>query len=474
MKSSVELLPDQSIKIAPPEDAWRSIIDQQRLFFSRHATLDVEFRIAALKRLQKTLVQREPDILDALRADLSKAPFETYATELGFVLEELRYVLAHLRRWVKPQRVSTPLVHFPSSSWIYPEPLGVVLVISAWNYPIQLTFAPLIAAIAAGNCVVIKPSRHARQSALLMEEIIRTCFEPGHVTLIQGSDEANAWALETRFDHIFFTGSTSVGREVMAAAARYLTPVTLELGGKSPCIVDQTANIEIAARRIAWGKCVAAGQSCVAPDYVLVHKAVKSALVERIEHYVRQFYGENPLANPDYPKIINERQFTRLRGYMDGPHALSGGRVDAAAGKIEPTLYDGVSLGDPIMQAEIFGPLLPILEFENVEEALEVIGHFEKPLSVYLFTRDRAFEQRVLSTVPFGGGCVNDTLIQLANPRLPFGGVGASGTGSYHGHYGFKTFTHSKSIIKKSDRIDILLRYPPFANHLGMIKRLMR
>jgi aldehyde dehydrogenase (NAD+) len=457
-----------------PELEKEQILQQQRQYFHEHHTLDVGARLESLKRLQAVLVREETHILKALNADLGKAPFEAYETELGFILEELRFNINHLRDWSRPKRVPTPLLTFPASSWIYPEPLGLVLIISPWNYPFQLTFAPFIAAIAAGNCAVVKPSRHAPHTARVTESILREAFDPRHVSVFQGGEDTNTWLLKNRFDHIFFTGSPAVGRVVLAAAAPFLTPVSLELGGKSPCIVDASANVDMAARRIAWGKCVNSGQTCVAPDYLLVHKDVKDAFVERFQFYIRQFYGEDPLSNPEFPKIVNERHFTRLCGLMQGLQVLTGGLTDPAARKIEPTLFGGVTLDDAIMREEIFGPLLPVLEFEHIDEALAVIQHFEKPLALYLFTRDRAIEQRILASVPFGGGCVNDVIMHLANPYLPFGGVGESGMGSYHGKRGFETFSHLKSVLKKSDRLDLPLIYPPFRDHLKIIKRLLK
>ena len=446
------------------------IIARQREFFNSHHTLDLNLRIGKLRQLQAVLRREEPAIVSALREDLGKAHFEAYGTELGIVLEELGFALSHLRRWAKPRRAPTPLVHFPSASRVYPEPLGVVLIISPWNYPLLLTLSPLISAIAAGNCAVIKPSRHVPHTAQVMEAILQECFEPDYVAMFRGGDELNDWLLSTRFDHIFFTGSPRVARVVMAAAARYLTPLTLELGGKSPCIVDRTANLELAARRIAWGKSINAGQTCVAPDYLLVHQDRKAELVERIRATYRQFYGADPLTHPDFPKIINTHHFDRLCGLMAGANILLGGRSDRTARKIEPTLLDGVTLDHPVMKEEIFGPLLPVLTFSQIDEALEIIRHFEKPLSLYLFTHDRAVERRILSTVSFGGGAVNDTLIQFVNPHLPFGGVGESGFGSYHGAKGFETFSHLKSVTKKAEWLDIPFRNPPFAGHLDILK----
>ncbi len=450
------------------------ILQQQRQYFHEQQTMDVDARLEGLKRLRAVLVREEACILEALNADLGKAPFEAYETELGFILEELRFTIDHLRDWARPKRVRTPVLNFPSTSWIYPEPLGLVLIISPWNYPLQLTFAPFIAAIAAGNCAVVKPSRHAPHTARVTETILRECFDPRHVSVFQGGEDTNTWLLKNRFDHIFFTGSPAVGRVVMTAAAQHLTPVSLELGGKSPCIVEGSAAIDMAARRIVWGKCVNSGQTCVAPDYLLVQKDVKDAFVERFQFYVRQFYGEDPLSNPEYPKIINQRHFSRLCGLMQGLQVLAGGLTDPAVRKIEPTLLGGVTLDDAIMQEEIFGPLLPVLEFERIEEALAVIHHFEKPLALYLFTRDRSVEKRILASVSFGGGCVNDVIMHLANPYLPFGGVGESGMGSYHGKRGFETFSHHKSVLKKSDRIDIPIKYPPFGEHLKTLKRLLK
>lgn len=452
----------------------KDVIAKQRAFFNSGRTLDPDFRIEQLKRLKLALVAHEDRLLEALTADLGKAAFEGYATELGLVHEEISFSLSRLGAWIRPKRVPTPILHFPSSSRIVPEPLGLVLIMSPWNYPLQLTIAPLVAAIAAGDCAVLKPSRYSQAASAAMESMIREYFDPEYVSFFQGGSEVNTALLAERFDHIFFTGSPAVGKVVMEAAAKNLTPVSLELGGKSPCIVDETANIEVAARRIAWGKCVNAGQTCVAPDYLLVQSSVKDRLLEAIKRSIASFYGSDPLSNPEYPKIVNQKHFERLSGLLAGGKAYCGGRTDPARRKIEPTILEGAGLDSPAMQEEIFGPILPVIEFATMDEAFAVIRRFEKPLALYLFTRDPARERRVLKEVSFGGGCVNDTLVHLSNPNMQFGGVGYSGMGAYHGYRGFETFSHFKSVLRKSPGIDVPFRYPPYKGKLGLLKFLMK
>ena len=385
---------------------------------------------------------------------------EAYMTEIGLTCSELRYIAAHIHRWAAKKWVPTPLSQFPSRSFCQAEPYGVVLVMAPWNYPFLLSMEPLIGALAAGNTVVLKPSAYAPHMAKELEELLGACFPPEYVAVVQGGREANTELLEQRFDYIFFTGSVAVGKLVMERAAAHLTPVTLELGGKSPCIVDRTANVKLAAKRIVFGKFLNAGQTCVAPDYLLVHREVKNTLVAYMRRYLQLFYGKKPLENPDYPKIINEKHFLRLKGLMENQHILVGGD-DNGTDKIAPTLLDAVSPDAPVMQEEIFGPILPILTYATLEEAIRFVKAREKPLALYLFTTDRTTEKRVLQEVSFGGGCVNDTVVHLATPYMAFGGVGKSGMGSYHGKKSFDTFSHYKSILKNSSFLDMPVRYPP-------------
>ncbi|MCL2625297.1 MAG: aldehyde dehydrogenase [Cystobacterineae bacterium] len=451
---------------------FSKILKNQRRFFSTGQSKNLAFRLQCLKKLQHWIGCHEEDILAALKTDLNKAPFEAYATEVGTVLDELRFTLKHLQRWSRPQRVLSNLKNFPSLGRIYPEPYGVALLISPWNYPFMLTLTPLIAAVAAGNCAIVKPSAYSPAASSLLAKMCTEVFDAGHVALVQGGRKENAALLDERYDMIFFTGSTAVGRSVMQAASRYLTPVVLELGGKSPCIVDETAPLKQAAKRIVWGKFVNAGQTCVAPDYVLAHASIQKKLLEEMSAAIQTLYGEKPLENSDYPKIINEKHFHRLLGLLKGEKIVLGGNSHLASLKIEPTLLDSVSWDAPLMKEEIFGPLLPVLGYDSLEEAAQWINARPKPLALYLFSASKKNQSYVLRHVSFGGGCINDTLVHLSIPRLPFGGVGDSGMGSYHGKAGFDAFTHHKSVLHKSRHMDIPLRYPPYTDFaLQLLKK---
>jgi acyl-CoA reductase-like NAD-dependent aldehyde dehydrogenase len=369
--------------------------------------------------------------------------------------------------------VWTPLVHFPALSYIYPEPLGVTLIIGTWNYPIQLTIGPLVAAISAGNCAIVAPSRLAANASRVMQEMIRDNFDPGFVKVVEGGGETAQALLEHRFDHIFFTGGTNVGRQIAMAAARHLTPVTLELGGKSPCIVDRDVNLEVASRRITWGKFFYAGQSCVAPDYLLVDKAVKRDLLGTIKGCITKFYGENPQSSPDYSRIVNSRHFERLSGLLSEGDIIIGGKTDPADNYIAPTVIDNVSMDHKVMESEIFGPILPVLDYENLSQAIEIVNSQPKPLSLYLFSENQETKERILRETSSGGGCVNDTVVHLSTRSLPFGGVGDSGMGRYHGQAGFNTFSNRKSILKRPFWLDVNLRYPPYGKRLPFMKKLL-
>ncbi|MBQ9942388.1 MAG: aldehyde dehydrogenase [Christensenellaceae bacterium] len=448
-------------------------IDAMRAYFAAGATLDVDFRIRQLKKLRSAIAAYEGRILAALREDLGKADFEGYATEIGVVYSEISHTLKHIRRWVRPKKVGTPIVHFPSASKICPEPLGVVLIMSPWNYPLQLALAPLVAAIAAGNCAVVKPSRYAPATAAVVEQLLTETFPPEYVRVYQGGSQMNTALLEIPFDHIFFTGSVNVGKVVMTAAAKHLCPVTLELGGKSPVIVDG-GDMALAAKRIMWGKCINSGQTCVAPDYVLVRRQLLGDLVAAMKAAVTELYGEEPLKNPEYGKIISRKHFDRLCGLMGSGQPAFGGRVDAAARKIEPTVLLGAGVESAVMGEEIFGPLLPVIPVDSLDEAIDFVRGRPKPLALYLFTADKAVEKRVLREVSFGGGCINDVVVHLTNPNMHFGGVGESGMGQYHGIRGFETFSHLKSVLKKGRWLDIPVRYPPYGNKLGLVKKIMK
>lgn len=451
----------------------KKVLEKQREYFNSGKTRPVSFRIEQLKRLKKAVTDNEKHIMEALQKDLNKAPFEAYATEVGMVLEEINYAIKHLPVWVKPKKVKTPVMHFPSTSYTVADPYGVVLVISPWNYPFQLSIAPLVGAIAGGNCAVIKPSEFSFHTSAFLAQLVRDYFGEEFLTVIEGDQETSQALLAERFDYIFFTGSVKVGKVVMAAAAKNLTPLTLELGGKSPCIVAGDADVELAAKRIVWGKFLNAGQTCVAPDYLMVHKDIKNQLIARMHQYIRQFYGEDPSNNEEFPKIINQNHFLRLIHLMQSGTIVAGGEVNQARMCIAPTIIDYVSWDDPIMQEEIFGPLLPVLEFNDLEEVIAVVNRHSKPLALYLFTNCPGNEREIIERVSFGGGCINDTIVHLATSYMPFGGVGESGMGKYHGKASFETFTHTKSILKKYLYIDIPLRYPPYRNNLALVKRFL-
>lgn len=445
----------------------------QRAYFNRGATLPVSARRAALVKLELALREREDRILAALKQDLNKHPFEAYETELGLVRSELRFALRHLARWTRPRRVATPLAHFPSRSRIRPEPYGVVLIMAPWNYPVQLTLVPLISALAAGNCAVVKPSAYAPATSAALAELISSVFPPEYVAVVEGGRAENTALLEQRFDYIFFTGSPEVGKSVMKAAAAHLTPVTLELGGKSPVIVAEDADLELAARRIVWGKFLNGGQTCVAPDHVWVKREQRDALVNLLGKYIVDSYTAFPLKGEDLPRIINEKHFDRLLGLMGSGRVAQGGRWDRAQLRIEPTVLVDVTEDDPVMGEEIFGPILPVLTYDDLDGLIAHLQQKEHPLALYLFTRSGETERKVLGRLRFGGGCVNDTVVHLATSRMPFGGVGNSGMGRCHGKYGFDTFTHEKSVLKKG-RLDVPVRYPPYdGGKIGLLKKLM-
>lgn len=452
----------------------RQIVEEQRAFFNTGVTRSSEYRAGVLAVLKSAIREYEPKILKALQEDLGKAGQEAYMSEVGMVLEELSYVQRHLSGWMRPRRVHTPLAQFPSKSRIYPEPYGVALILSPWNYPFQLCMEPLIGALAAGNCAVLKPSNYSPHVSEVIAELIHSYFEPRLVEVVLGGREQNQDLLNQKFDYLFFTGGKTVGRLVMEAAARTLTPVTLELGGKSPCIIDHTADLDLAARRLAFGKFLNAGQTCVAPDYVLTERGMAKPLAEKLQKEIFSFFGENPLTCEEYPRIINRRHYDRLLGLLDGAEVAFGGQGDPDMLKIQPTVLTNVSWEAPVMGEEIFGPILPILEYDQLTDALQEVRGRERPLALYLFTRDKKTERLVRSSVSFGGGCVNDTIVHLATSHMPFGGVGESGMGGYHGKFSFDTFTHYKSILKKG-RIDLPVRYHPYsAKKEKLIRKLMK
>ncbi len=438
------------------------MMEDQRRYFASGATLELSKRKAALKRLEQAILKYEDEINAALQKDLNKSPMESYMCEVGMTLSELRYVYRHLDRWARQRRVCSPIAQFHASSFTVQEPYGVVLILSPWNYPLMLCLEPLIGALAAGNCCVLKPSAYAPATSAVIHRIVLDAFDPEYVAVVEGGRAENTALLEQKFDYIFFTGGVTVGRQVLEKAARYLTPVTLELGGKSPCIVDHTANLKLAARRLVFGKFLNVGQTCVAPDYLLVERSVKAELLRLIQLEIIRQYGENPLENPAYGKIINEKHYTRLEKLIVPQKVRFGGARRPETLQIAPTILDQVTEDDAVMQEEIFGPILPVLEFDDISEAEAFVQKRPHPLALYLFTADPRTEARFLRNVPFGGGCINDTIIHLATSRMGFGGVGQSGMGNYHGKKSFETFSHEKSIVKKHTWIDLPMRYQPY------------
>lgn len=450
---------------------------QQQQFFESGATRSYAFRKQQLLVLKKAILAYETRILEALHKDLRKPAVEAYGTEVGFSLSEISYTLAHLKEWMTPVTVGTPMIAQPAGSFIQRDPLGITLIIAPWNYPFQLLMAPLIGAIAGGNCVFLKPSEETPHTAHVVEEMIRAYFVPEYITMVQGEGGVVVPQLmeAVRFDHVFFTGSVSVGKLIMAAAARHLTPVTLELGGKSPCIVHRDARMSKAARRIVWGKFLNAGQTCVAPDYLLVHEDVKDELVGLMKQEIVAFYGADASESALYPRMVNAKRFDAVVRLLSVGKALIGGNYRADDLYIAPTIIEGVGLDNPIMQEEIFGPVLPVMTYRKLEDIPAIVARNAYPLALYFFSESRKAQQYILEQIRFGGGCINDTMLHLSNPELPFGGVGSSGLGAYHGRYSFETFTHAKSVLRASTLIDLPLRYPPYGKFAErMIKTILR
>ena len=453
------------------EQEIKDLVTRQRKYFQTGATLPVSVRVDALKRLYGVISGCEKEIHTALKRDLGKSGFESYMCETGLVLEEISYMLKHIHRFSREKNVRTPLAQFHSRSFKKPSPYGVTLIMSPWNYPFMLTLSPLVDALAAGNTAVVKPSAYSPHTSDVILQILSQCFDPEYVAVVTGGRAENTCLLREHFDYIFFTGSQSVGKEVMRNAAEHLTPVTLELGGKSPCIVDKSADIKLAARRIVFGKYLNCGQTCVAPDYIYCHRSVKDKLIKEVQKQIQKQYGKQPLRNPNYGKIINEKHFDRLLGLIDKNKTVHGGGSDRHALRIEPTVLDNVTFADAVMQEEIFGPIMPILIFDNLDEAIRNINAMPHPLAFYLFTSDKAAAKKVTSRCGFGGGCINDTIIHLATTEMGFGGFGESGMGSYHGKVGFDTFSHYKSIVDKKTWIDLPMRYQPYRKlHEKMIR----
>ena len=444
------------------EQEIKDLVTRQRSYFQSGATLPVSARLAALRRLYDAISSHEKEIRRALQKDLGKSGFESYMCETGMVLEEISYMLKHTPKFAREQRVHTPLAQFCSRSYKKPSPYGVTLIMSPWNYPFMLTLSPLADALAAGNTAVVKPSAYSPYTSEVLLSILTECFDPKYVAVVTGGRAENTCLLREHFDYIFFTGSQAVGKEVMRSAAEHLTPVTLELGEKSPCIVDQTADIRLAARRIVFGKYLNCGQTCVAPDYVYCHRSVKDQLIKEVQKQIRRQYGKQPLHSSDYGKIINEKHFDRILGLIDEKKVVHGGGSDRSTLRIEPTVMDNVTFSDAVMQEEIFGPVMPILVFDSLDEVIRRINSMPHPLALYIFTSDKKAARKATARCGFGGGCINDTIIHLATSEMGFGGFGESGMGAYHGKTGFDTFTHYKSIVDKKTWIDLPMRYQPY------------
>jgi len=450
----------------------QALVNAQRTFFQTGATLPLPARRAALKRLGEAVRAREADVSAALLSDLNKSPTESYMCEVGMTLSELGYVLRHLDHWAKDKLRPTPLAQFPAKSFTAADPYGVVLIMSPWNYPFLLAMEPLIGAIAAGNCCVVKPSAYSPAVSAVLRSLLAECFPAEFVTVVEGGRAENQALLDQKFDYIFFTGSTAVGKEVMAKAAAHLTPVTLELGGKSPCIVDTTAKLNLAAKRIVFGKLINCGQTCVAPDYLLIHRRVKDRFLAYVKRWITVMYGTNALDNDGYVRMVNQKHYDRVMSLIDLNKVVFGGRGDPDTLKIQPTILDNVSPEDAVMQEEIFGPVLPVLTFDRVEEALDFVNTRPHPLALYLFSQDKQVQELFLRRASFGGGCINDTIIHLATSHMGFGGVGNSGMGSYHGRQSFDTFSHRKSIVQKSTLVDLPIRYAPYTPSKSKLLRL--
>ncbi|WP_082686359.1 aldehyde dehydrogenase [Bacillus coahuilensis] len=459
------------------EEKSHDFVEQARLtqkkYFQTGSTKPIETRIETLEKLKDLIKRNEQQLLDALKQDLHKSNQEGYLTEIGIIYEEIKFTLQHLKDWAKPKKVKTPFTHFGSKGYKIAEPYGVTLIIAPWNYPFQLTVSPLIGSIAAGNTAIIKPSELTPSVSHVMAEMINNHFDPAYLYVIEGGIETNQHLLKEPFDYIFFTGSVPVGKIVMEAASKHLTPVTLELGGKSPCIVHKDADLKLAAKRVAFGKLTNAGQTCIAPDYLFIHSSIKDEFLGEYSRVVEEFYGQDPLNSEKYGKIVNEKHFNRLTSYLDNGEIIFGGKTDKANHRIEPTLLVPSNRETPVMQEEIFGPIFPVLNYDELDEVIEHVNSRPKPLALYLFTQSEQVEENIVGNISYGGGCINDTIMHIATPYLPFGGVGESGIGSYHGESSFSTFSHYKSVLKQTNRFDFSFRYPSAKNGFKIIKKLL-
>ncbi|MEC1155898.1 aldehyde dehydrogenase [Cytobacillus horneckiae] len=454
-------------------EKYKDVIQKQRLYFSKGETKELSFRISALEKLQKLIKTHEQDIMVALKEDLNKTEFDSYLTEIAVLIEEIKFTLKNIQKWAKPRKVKSSLSTFGSKSFIYPEPYGVTLIISPWNYPFQLAMAPLIGSIAAGNTAIIKPSELTPHTSALMANLIGEYFPEEYISVVEGGIEISDRLLAEKWDYIFFTGSVPVGRIIMQAAAKHLTPVTLELGGKSPAIVHEDAHLTHAAKRLVWGKFVNAGQTCVAPDYTYVHSNIKELFIAEVKKAIKDIYTSDPMETGNFTKIVSDKHFHRLTAFLNNGQLEYGGRTDTEKRMIEPTILNDISWSDPIMEDEIFGPILPILEYSDLDSIIMKIKDRPKPLALYLFTESDKVQEAVLKHISFGGGCINDTVLHLSSPHLPFGGVGDSGMGAYHGKGSFDIFSHEKSMLKQSTKFDLPFRYPS-EKALNTIKKLIK
>jgi len=457
-------------------ETLREKINKQREYFSTGETKDINFRIEKLKKLRDVLKSEEEKIFEALKKDLMKSSFESYVTEVAMVYDEINMHIKNIKKWSKKRRVKTPLVQFPAKSFIKLEPYGVVLIIGPFNYPFMLTMDPLIGAIAAGNTAVIKPSESAPETSKILKEILEKVFDEKYVLHVnpERGKEVVEELLKEKFDYIFFTGSATVGKIVMKAASQYLTPITLELGGKSPCIIDKDCKLELAARRIVWGKLLNSGQTCVAPDYLYVHKDIEEEFIKKLEEEIKNQFGNNPLESEDYSKMVNEREFNRVLSYIDKEKLVFGGNYNRKTFQIEPTILKNVTWNDPVMEREIFGPIFPILSFENLDEVIRLVNSKDKPLALYYFSEDKNKIEKVINSTSSGGVTINDTLVHVSSSYLPFGGVGNSGMGEYHGKYSFDLFSNKKGVMNRKTFLDLKIRYAPFLNKLTIVKKIMK
>lgn len=451
-----------------------SLLSEQRTFFKSQKTKDVYFRLEKLKALKIEVLDNEQAIYDALKKDFNKSEFEAFISEFGIVISELNLVIKNLKKWTKPKRIKSSMLTFPSKDYIYKEPYGTVLIIAPWNYPFLLALEPVIMAIAAGNTVVLKPSELTTNTSAIITAIIEKVFNKKHIASIEGGVDASTELLANTWDYIFFTGSVSVGKIIAKVAAEHLTPVTLELGGKSPCIIDDTIDVKLVARRLVWGKFLNAGQTCISPDYLIVKSNIKKALTEALKKQITKCYGEHPKQSKDLPRIINRKNTERLANIINDSEVIFGGEIDIQNNYIGPTLINEPSLDNKVMQDEIFGPVLPILSYDSDQDLERIIWNYEKPLSLYVFSNDDSFSKKIINKYSFGGGVINDVLIHFGNHRLPFGGVGTSGMGAYHGKLGFDMFSHNKSIVKRGNWTDPSIRYAPYKGKLYLIKKMFK